>query len=109
MGVFWRIRGRDAFTTLSRDGRYLAYQFTSPREPGDAWVYDTETGETTRLTRSADEELIASLREPELHRFEAFDGESVPVFLFLPERSDPAPLLDFPATGRSASRSRRAR
>ena len=86
-------RGVAQGLVFSRDGRYLAYHFTSPREPGDVWVYDTDSDETTRLTRSADEELLASLPEPELHRFEAFDGESVPTFLFLPERDDPAPVI----------------
>ena len=28
-----------------RDGRRLAYHFTSPLEPGDVWSYDVETGE----------------------------------------------------------------
>ncbi len=67
---------------FSRDGRFLAYHFTSPREPGDVWLYDTEAGETARLTRSADEDLLASMSEPELHRFDSFDDESIPVFLY---------------------------
>ena len=66
---------------FSRDGRFLAYHFTSPREPGDVWFYDMETAETTRLTRSAHEELLTSMPEPELHRFDSFDDEPVPVFL----------------------------
>jgi len=86
-------RGVAESFVFSRDGRHLAYHFSSPREPGDVWVYDTDTGETTRLTRSADEELLASLPEPELHRFESFDGESVPVFLYVPDRPHPAPVV----------------
>ena len=78
---------------FSRDGRYLAYHFNSPREPGDAWLYDTESGETTRLTRSANEALFESLTEPELHRYDSFDGESIPVFLYLPDRPEPAPVI----------------
>ena len=76
---------------FSRDGRFLAYHFTSPREPGDVWLYDTEAAETARLTRSADEELLASMPEPELHRFESFDDESIPVFVYRPDRPDPCP------------------
>ncbi len=41
---------------FSRDGRFLAYHFDITAEPGDVWLYDTESGETARLTRSADEE-----------------------------------------------------
>ena len=78
---------------FSRDGRYLAYQFTSAREPGDVFVYDTETAETTRVTRSADAAVLDDLPEPQLHRFTSFDGESIPVFLFRPERDDPAPVV----------------
>jgi dipeptidyl aminopeptidase/acylaminoacyl peptidase len=78
---------------FSRDGRFLAYHFTSPREPGDAWLYDTETGETTRLTWSAGDDVLEALPEPELHRYESFDGESIPVFLYLPDRPDPAPVI----------------
>jgi dipeptidyl aminopeptidase/acylaminoacyl peptidase len=81
------------FLVFSRDGRYLAYQFTSAREPGDVFVYDVDTGETTRVTRSAGSAVLAAIAEPQLHRFASFDGESIPVFLFRPERDDPAPVV----------------
>ena len=80
------------FVAFSRDGRQLAFQFTSAREPGDAWIFDTVTGETTRATRSADEALVAELPEPELHRFTSFDGESVSVYLYVPEQAN-APVI----------------
>jgi dipeptidyl aminopeptidase/acylaminoacyl peptidase len=81
------------FAVFSRDGRRLAYQFTSAREPGNVFVYDTESGETTRATRSADTAVLEELAEPQLHRFASFDGESIPVFLFRPEGDDPAPVV----------------
>jgi dipeptidyl aminopeptidase/acylaminoacyl peptidase len=81
-----------SFLTFSSDGRLLAYQFESAREPGDVWVYDTERNATTRLTRAGADELLANLAEPELHRFTSFDGESVPVFLYLPEERN-APVI----------------
>ena len=34
-----------------------------------------------------------TLVEPTLHRFESFDGESVPVFLFEPEGDGPFPVV----------------
>jgi dipeptidyl aminopeptidase/acylaminoacyl peptidase len=62
------------------DGGTLVYGFVSPVEPGDVWAYELARGETRRLTRTHAE--LDELAEPELHRFESFDGESVPVFLY---------------------------
>jgi dipeptidyl aminopeptidase/acylaminoacyl peptidase len=81
-----------AYLTFSRDGRQLAFQFASAREPGDVWLYDTERDATIRVTQSADPEVVADLAEPELHRFASFDGESVPTFLYLPEQPN-APVI----------------
>jgi dipeptidyl aminopeptidase/acylaminoacyl peptidase len=79
---------------LSRDGSFVVYHVSSPVEPGDAWRFDVQTGETTRLTQSPAELPLDELVEPELHRFASFDGEHVPVFLWLPLRSDrPAPVV----------------
>ena len=78
---------------LSRDGSFLVYHVSSPVEPGDAWRFDVATGETTRLTRSRAELPLDELVEPELHRFASFDGEQVPVFLWLPRGDGPAPVL----------------
>src|SRR5262249_10725243 len=61
------------------DGATLVYPFTSPVEPGDVWVYEIETGETRRRTRTHDE--VEGLADPELRRLESFDGEEVPYFL----------------------------
>lgn len=80
----------------SRSGRDLAYQFTSPVEPGDAWRFDVETGYTARLTRSPRAVPADELVEPELRRYRSFDGEQVPVFLFRPRRpagARPAPVV----------------
>jgi dipeptidyl aminopeptidase/acylaminoacyl peptidase len=86
-------RGVVANTAFSRDGRYLAYHFTSPLEPGDVWLYDVETGGLRRVTNSpravAPEELV----DAELHRFASFDGESIPAFLFRPDTDGPAPVV----------------
>jgi dipeptidyl aminopeptidase/acylaminoacyl peptidase len=79
---------------LSDDGSTLFFQLTSPVEPGDVWRHDVASGESVRLTRSAG--APRGLAEPELHRFESFDGERVPVFLYRPrggEGGEPAPVL----------------
>jgi dipeptidyl aminopeptidase/acylaminoacyl peptidase len=78
---------------FSRDGRFLAYHFTSALEPGDAWVYDFDSDETTRLTTSPTAVPQDELVEPELHRFDSFDGESVPVFVYEPEGVERPPVI----------------
>ena len=78
---------------LARDGSLLAFKFSSPVDPGDVWTYDVEQRELRRATglpRSVD---LGVLREPELHRFESFDGESVPVFLWEPDGDGPFPVV----------------
>lgn len=68
---------------FSRDGRHLAYDFTSAKVPGDVWLYDCETGATTRVTSSPRGDVDdADLVEPTVHRFRSFDGEEVPVFVY---------------------------
>jgi dipeptidyl aminopeptidase/acylaminoacyl peptidase len=79
---------------LSRDGSFLVYHLSSPVETGDAWRFDVQTGETSRLTHSPADLPFDQLVAPELHRFTSFDGEQVPVFLWLPRRGNgPAPAL----------------
>lgn len=86
-------RGVASNFVFSRDGRYLAYFYTSPVVAGDTWLYDTETGALARLTESPTAVRAAELVEPQLHRFQSFDGESVPVFLHLPEGEGPFPVV----------------
>jgi len=80
---------------FSPDGRRLAYQFTSPVVPGDVWLVDLGTGETSRLTRSPHAFDEDELVEPDLHRFRSFDGESIPAFLFEPSSGDEPPPVVF--------------
>jgi dipeptidyl aminopeptidase/acylaminoacyl peptidase len=56
--------------------------------PPDVWLWDG--GELRRLT---DAGAPSGLREPELHRYEAADGLSVPFFLWEPEGDGPFPVL----------------
>ncbi|HST25430.1 MAG TPA: S9 family peptidase [Gaiellaceae bacterium] len=86
-------RGVAAGAVFSRDGGLFAYHFTSPLVAGDAWVCDTETGASRRLTESPSDVDPAELVEPELYRFESFDGESVPVFLYRPAAPGPHPVV----------------
>jgi dipeptidyl aminopeptidase/acylaminoacyl peptidase len=81
-------RGVVSSPVFSPDGSKLAYAFSTPTQPSDVYVFE---GETTRLSTSA--EPIDGLVEPALHRFESFDGESIPVFLFVPPGEGPFPVV----------------
>ncbi len=86
-------RGVAAAFVFSGDGRRLAYHFSSPLVAGDVWICDTATGQSERLTESRSAVSADELVEPELHRFESFDGESVPVFLYRPAGEGPFPVV----------------
>jgi dipeptidyl aminopeptidase/acylaminoacyl peptidase len=74
---------------FSPDGSRLAFGFASPREAIQTHLYDLESGELRRLTGDGP---IAGV-DPELHRFTSFDGEEIPVFLFVPEGKGPFPVV----------------
>lgn len=74
---------------FSRDGRYLAYSFSSSRIPGDAFRYGIGAGELVRLTTSPCEVDAETFVAPELVRFDSFDGLSVPAFVFRPAGAAP--------------------
>ena len=74
---------------FSPDGSKLAFAYSSPRQPFEAYVYDLDADELTRLTGDGPFEGI----DPELHRFASFDGEEIPVFLFTPEGDGPFPVV----------------
>jgi dipeptidyl aminopeptidase/acylaminoacyl peptidase len=78
---------------FSRDGSLLAFSFSSAVEPHDVYLYDLDRDSLQRLTRSPRDVDPATLVEPTLHRFETFDGESVPVYLFQPEGEGPFPVV----------------
>jgi len=73
---------------FSKDGRYLAFSYSSPLVPGDAWRYDTETGQLDRLTVSPCEVDASTFVAAELVRFPSFDGLEVPAFVFRPDGDD---------------------
>ena len=83
-------RGVVESPVISADGSKLAFAFSSPTQPKDVWLYELEGGELRRLTEV---EVPGELVEPALHRFESFDGEPVPVFLFTPEGAGAFPVV----------------
>lgn len=79
---------------FSKDGRYLAFSFSSPLEPGDAWRYDIDADRLDRLTDSPCEVDRSTFVDAELINFESFDGLEVPAFVFVPPTgSGPHPVV----------------
>jgi len=74
---------------FSSDGSRLAFSFSTPRQPFEAYVYDVDSGALNRLTGEGPIEGT----DPELHRFASFDGEEIPVFLFVPDGEGPFPVV----------------
>jgi dipeptidyl aminopeptidase/acylaminoacyl peptidase len=72
---------------FSRDGRRLAFGYSSPVVPGDVWCHDTGTGGTARLVVSPCAVDATSFVPGDLVRFGSFDGVEVPAFVFRPPRS----------------------
>jgi dipeptidyl aminopeptidase/acylaminoacyl peptidase len=86
-------RGVVEHPVFTADGSKLAFRFSSPVDAGDTWVYDLDAESLERLTQLPRPVSSDDLREPELHRFPSFDGESVPVFLWEPEGDGPFPVV----------------
>jgi dipeptidyl aminopeptidase/acylaminoacyl peptidase len=86
-------RGVVEAPVFSDEGRVLAFKFSSPVDPGDVWACDIETRELRRITELPRPVDLRALREPQLHRFQSFDGLSVPVFLWEPDGDGPFPVV----------------
>jgi dipeptidyl aminopeptidase/acylaminoacyl peptidase len=86
-------RGVVEHPVFSKDGSLLAFAFSTPTEPFDVYVYDLDERTLLRVTTSPRDVDTTTLVEPELHRFDSFDGESIPVFLFRPDGKGPFPVV----------------
>jgi dipeptidyl aminopeptidase/acylaminoacyl peptidase len=75
---------------FSPDGTRVAFGFSTTTEPHQVWIHDFDSGDALKLT---DLGSVEDGVEPELHRVESFDGQPVPVFLFLPEGDGPFPVV----------------
>ena len=79
---------------LSDDGRWLAYGFSSPRMPWEAFRVDLAgDGLAEAVTQTPVRVPPDGLRGPSLRRFASFDGESIPYFLFEPATEPPWPVV----------------
>ena len=88
-GVAWR-PGVVPPPRLLDGGDRVVFTFSSPLEPGDAWLAGGGAG-LRRLTRGPREVPAADCVEPTAHRVPSFDGEQVPVHLYRPRGVAGAP------------------
>lgn len=77
----------------AKDGQ-LAFTFSSATQPPNAYVYDLSRRELTQWTDSE----VGGIRQkdfvnPRHVRITSFDGEEVPVFVYLPAGKGPFPVL----------------
>ena len=71
--------------TFADGGDRLALAAESRRQPADVHVVDLPTGEATRWTRASTAGIPrAAFVEPELVRYETFDGRTIPAFYAVP-------------------------
>lgn len=79
--------------SLSRDGSRLALVWDQPSRPAEVFVVDTATGDALPVTEMRAAGLSAlELREPELIRYESFDGRQIPAWLYRPSGGGPSPF-----------------
>ncbi len=79
--------------SVSTDGSRLAIVWEQPARPPEIYVVDTATGEARSITESREPELVGlDLREPELIRYESFDGREIPAWLYKPDGDSRGPF-----------------
>ena len=79
--------------SVSTDGSRLAIVWEQPARPPEIYVVDTATGEARAITESREPELVGlELREPELIRYESFDGREIPAWLYKPDGDSRGPF-----------------
>jgi dipeptidyl aminopeptidase/acylaminoacyl peptidase len=79
--------------SVSRDGSRVALVWDQPTRPAEVFVVDTATGDARAVTESRLEGLAElKLREPELIRYESFDGRKIPAWLYKPSENGRSPF-----------------
>jgi len=85
-------RGIISGVRLSASGS-IVFTFTSPSKAPDVWRYDFGTSHLEQLTHSTyagvDPRLFI---DPDLVRYQSFDGLEIPAFLYLPPDWDGTPI-----------------
>jgi dipeptidyl aminopeptidase/acylaminoacyl peptidase len=85
-------RGIISGVRLSSAGT-MVFTFTSPSKPPDVWKYAFRSKNLVQLTHSTYAGVDPGLFvDPELVRYESFDGLEIPAFLYLPPDWDGEPI-----------------
>lgn len=74
--------------TFSENGSHIAFTVGDSRHTPDIWVLSLEASELRRLTHSDQGVPPEAMVEPELIRFESFDGLSIPAFVYRPQKTE---------------------
>lgn len=74
-------------TKFSEDGSQMAFCLGDSRRTSDVWILNLQTGKSHQLTHSYQGVPPEAMVEPELIRFESFDGLSVPAFVYRPKKT----------------------
>ncbi len=79
---------------FSPDGNQIAFQFETATSPAGISLYDIPTGTVRNLTHAWKADLSGvQMIEPELVRFEAFDGLQIPAWILKPHGDGPFPVV----------------
>lgn len=71
--------------TFSKDGRWLAFSFSSFENASDIWIYVLNSKKFARVTNSDRAGINAStFVQPELIKFKTFDGREIPAWYYKP-------------------------
>ncbi len=85
-GNIYRVR-------FSESGSLVTFVLGDSRRTMDVWVLDLETGVSRQLTYSTQGVPPEAMVEPELIRYDSFDGLSIPAFMYLPDGVEPGARL----------------
>jgi dipeptidyl aminopeptidase/acylaminoacyl peptidase len=73
--------------SLSRAGERLAFVFNGARFNADVWNYDLKTKKLSQVTHNSRAGIPAeSFMEPELVRYQTFDGRMIPAWFYRPKK-----------------------
>jgi dipeptidyl aminopeptidase/acylaminoacyl peptidase len=90
---------------FSRDSSRLVFSLNGPKHHYDVWTWEVQRGAAPRqLTHAARAGVPdAAFVEPELVRYDSFDGVTIPAWLYLPPAnlrgSDRPPVIVYPHGG----------
>lgn len=77
--------GNIYWARFSESGSQIVFSLGDSRRTSDVWIFSLQTEESHQLTHSHQGVPSEVMVEPELIRFESFDGLSIPAFVYRPK------------------------